>query len=259
MGFAERLKKSIKAHKSGIRKNPVDDIAYKLKGYKLAQKQNIKTPIIYRVYKNINDVDWEELPNKFVIKPQAGCSTNGVYPLVYKGKEVYFDLLRKTTLPLKKYMKLYSEGERHSKSLWIEELLSEPLPYDWKLYAFNGNIGLIRQFNRNEKPATAKCYDTDWNEVKVFGTNYKKNHYLPKPMFPNELISTAEKLSKAVRYPFVRVDLYETVNGVYFGEITPHPAHAFQLSKEYDDYLDNLWIEAEGELNEQKNNCSNTF
>jgi hypothetical protein len=250
MGFSERLKKSIEDHKSGIKKNPVDDIAYKLKGYKLANKLNIKKAIIYGIYQNINDVYWCNIPEDFVIKPQSGCSTNGVYPLVYKGKGVYFDLLRKTTLPLKKYMKLYSEGERHSKSLWIEELLSEPLPYDWKLYAFNGKIGLIRQFNRNEKPATAKCYDTDWNEVKVFGTAYKKNDDLPKPMFPDELIFTAEKLSKAVRYPFVRVDLYENSNGVYFGEITPHPAHAFQLSKKYDEYLDSLWTEAERELDE---------
>lgn len=71
MGYEEYLKESIYNHKTGIKRNPIDDIGYKLKGHKLAEKLGVKTTIIYGIYKNIDEVCWEDLPYTFTIKPQG--------------------------------------------------------------------------------------------------------------------------------------------------------------------------------------------
>ena len=61
-------------------------------------------------------------------------------------------------------------------------------------------------------------YDLDWNLLPV------KNHYenstedIPKPKNYEKMLELSKKLS--VDFPFVRVDLFEIDNKIYFGELT---------------------------------------
>jgi len=251
IGYEERLRKSINDHKAGISKNPIDEVGYKLKGHKLADKLGIKTTIIYGIYRKIEDVNWEDLPYSFAIKPQAGCSESGVFPLVYKFGNKYKDILRNKVLSREEIIKKYNSGN-HSKGLWIEELINDPISYDWKIYTFNGRIGLIRQYDRVNKPKSTKFYNENWENVNVYKKvrTYQINNNLPEPVHKEELLNTARKLSKAVKYPFVRIDLYDTCRGVYFGEITPHPGMEITLNDYWSEKLGKLWEEAEKELNE---------
>jgi hypothetical protein len=64
-------------------------------------------------------------------------------------------------------------------------------------------------------------YDLDWNahpEYSVFYNHYRMGKIIPKPKNFNEMIATAEKLSKP--FPVVRVDLYNIGGKIYFGEMT---------------------------------------
>jgi hypothetical protein len=47
----------------------------------------------------------------------------------------------------------------------------------------------------------------------------------------------------------VRIDLYDTYNGVYFGEITPHPGMEITLNNYWSEKLGKLWDKAKEELN----------
>ncbi len=258
IGYEERLKKSILNHKSGKHKNPIDDYAYKLKGYKIARECNVRTAIIYGVYSSPDEVEWEELPDKFVIKPQRGCSESGVFPLVYQESKLYVDLLRHEVGTLEDFIAKYREGTRlekggHSLGLWIEELIADPIPYDWKFYTFNGEIGIIRQYARTRRPKVTKFWTKNFEEIPDVAKKvrtYQIDNSLPGPIHPSELIAGAKCISKKVKYPFVRVDLYDTCKGVYFGEITPHPGMEILLNNEWDEELGKLWEKAERELNE---------
>jgi len=252
MGYEEYLKQSIKDHKTGIKKNPIDEIGYKLKGHKLARKNGVKTTVIYGIYRRIEDVDWESLPFSFTIKPQQGCSESGVFPLVNKFSFGYRDILRNRLLTKGEIINEFKSGN-HSEGLWIEELIADPIPYDWKIYTFNGRIGLIRQYDRVRKPKSTKFYNENWVNVNVhkIARTYKINNKLPEPIHKEELLEVARKLSKAVKYPFVRIDLYDTFNGVYFGEITPHPGMEITLNDLWNERLGVMWDLAIKELNNE--------
>lgn len=238
--------------------HPVDVFCYKLKGIKFAQKLGIKTAIIYGIYKNISEVDFESLPDEFVIKPQKGCGVHGVYILVSQGEGIYYDLRRKKhyyskTEIIKEYQKnadIFEHGY-YSKSLWIEELISKPLPYDWRFNTFNGRIGAIMQCKRDCSPKLSKWWNENWECIndQIIDKSYKSVDWLLEPINKIELFNVAKKLSKAVKYPFVRIDLYDTYRGVYFGEVTPHPAVKMWIFKEdLDNKMGKMWEKAEKEL-----------
>ena len=251
-GFNTKIQESIKRHKGKI--HPIDEIGYKLKGYLFAEKNNVRHAEIFKIYEQIEEVNWEELPGEFVIKPQQGCSESGVLPLI-KTKEGYINILKNIDMTRGEAIKYYKEGitgnHSHSRELWIEELLSNPLPYDWKIHTFNGKIGMVEQFKRDAENKYHKYWDKEWQPIKnmckkIF--TYKINNSLPPPEHPRELLKTAEILSKAIRHPYVRIDLYDTAKGVFIGEITPHPGRTCIYVDYWESHLGEMWERAEEEL-----------
>ena len=67
-----------------------------------------------------------------------------------------------------------------------------------------------------------------------YRTDYHRLGDIPKPNHLDEMIDIAKKLSNNV--PFVRIDLFEVNNQVYFSEFTLCPASGFMpfVPKEYD-------------------------
>ena len=251
-GYWKKMQDSMKKYQGKI--HPVDKIGYKLKGYLFAEENGIKHAEIFKIYDRIEDVHWEELPGEFIIKPQQGCSESGVFPLIRKG-EGYRDILKNKDIGQKEIIKIFKErltGKgSHSKSLWIEELLTNPLPYDWKIHTFNGKIGIIEQFKRDGKEKYHKYWTKEWIPIrnmckKIF--TYKINNTLPPPEHPESLLKAAEVLSKAIGHPFVRIDLYDTPRGVFVGEITPHPGRTCIYADYWENLLGEIWEQAEKEL-----------
>jgi hypothetical protein len=259
MKHSEKLIESIKYYKT--RRHPVYVQAYKLKGREFVEKLGVKTAKILKAYDSIDEVNLNELPDSFVTKPTWGCGCKGVFPLV-KENGLYRNLFNGELVTFEKVISEFKKT-RHSPKLSIEELLSNPLPYDWKVYTFNGKVGVIRQFDRNLQSTITKSWDSKWNNINsktIFGiSKYEYGNNLPPPNNPNELLRVASLLSKSIKYPFVRVDLYEVGKEVYFGEFTTHPATIKLFTDDIDEYLGKLWEEAERELNEQKDYCSNTL
>lgn len=95
------------------------------------------------------------------------------------------------------------------------------LPTDYKFTCIKGEIADIFVAVERDKKAKYCTYDIQWNLL-----NYTKPGYLPsqlpsKPRLLSEMISVAEKLSED--FSFVRVDLYESNDRIYFGELTFSP------------------------------------
>ena len=265
MGFTERVKEAIKRYEG--KKHPVDKIAYKLKAYDLADRLGIKHAKIYGIYSRIEFVSWKKLPGQFVIKPQQGCSTHGVMPLIKIEEkenpefETYFDILRNKLMPKERIIAYFMEGllpeshVKHSRGLWIEELLGNPVPCDWKVYTFNGKIGFIRQYKGDGEIKYSKNWTEGWeitNPIMKEMGKYIINNKLPAPIHKEELLETAKRLSIEVKHPFVRVDLYDTPNGIYLGELTPHPGSTHIFIDSWQNDMGKLWEKAERELNDKR-------
>ena len=252
IGFNTMMQESIKRNKGKV--HPIDKVGYKLKGYLLAERNGIRHAEIFKIYNRIEEVNWDELPGEFVIKPQQGCSESGVFPLIRKG-EGYRNILKNKDMAKREIIKSFQEGitgsHSHSRELWIEELLSNPLPYDWKIHTFNGKIGMIEQFKRNEENKYHKYWTEEWQPIenmckKIF--TYKINNSLPPPEHPEGLLKTARVLSKAIGHPYIRMDLYDTPKGVFLGEITPHPGRTCVYADYWENHLGEMWRRAEEEL-----------
>ena len=254
-GFNKKMMESRKRYE-GV-EHPVDKITYKLRAYHLADLYMVKHAKVQGIYSRIEIVPWEKLPEQFIIKPQQGCSTKGVLPLVKQKDGKYQDILRNKTMSLEEVICYYLEGllpeakEKHSRELWIEELLINPLPCDWKVHTFNGKIGIIEQFKRDEHIKYHKYWTRRWVNIpkicsKIF--TYEINNELPGPLHPEEILETAAKLSKEIAHPYVRIDLYDIPEGVYLGEVTPHPGRTCVYLPFWEDLLGRMWEKAEEEL-----------
>ncbi|MBI6060429.1 ATP-grasp fold amidoligase family protein [Clostridium perfringens] len=179
-------------------------------------------PTLYGVYDNVNQINWDILPEKFVIKCNHGSGMNII--CLDKTKLDINETIKKLDFWMKTdFWKLY--GEIHykniNKKIIIEELLDENI-LTYKFYCFNGNVKISYvslNGENGEKEKYLDYFDKDWNRLNI--TLGKHEHYpgiIEKPINYEEMIFLAEKLSK--NFPFVRVDLYNLDGKIYFSELT---------------------------------------
>jgi hypothetical protein len=260
-GYNVRIRESIGKYRG--KEHPVDSVGYKLKGLALAEKLGINHAKIIGIFNRIEDINWEVLSNEFVIKPQQGCALNGVFPLK-NNNGIYKNLLKHIYMTREEIIMDFKKGEKpigkHSQNLWIEELLSDPLPCNWEFHSFNGEIGVIEQLYKALTPEIRNFWTTDWEPL---GHIFKEPEEVFKkikidigtlaPKNKDKLLEVARILSKAVKYPYVRVDLYDIGDKVFIGELTPHPGTFLSYHfVDWDEYLGNLWDKAIKELSYEK-------
>jgi len=200
----------------------------------------------YQIVKYVNQIDFDTLPNNFVIKPTDLCDSEGVYliksninlknnTIFDKNNKKHRDKLildlsnLKINIGEQCYMHdLMYNGIIPFGGYIVEELLLTPegdIPCDYKCYTFNGRIFLIAvTFNRriiNNKQYFDSVWMTrEWVPIKV--TMIKKNYkfkVLPKPVEYNKLIYLVENMSLNLKR-HCRIDVYCLNNKVYLGEYT---------------------------------------
>lgn len=182
---------------------------------------------LYGKWDSVEDIDWDSLPDKFVMK----CNNGSGDVLICKDKaklnieatKRYFDKM------LHREFGVVS-GEPHYACIIAEELLdasTQPCGssslVDYKIWCFNGNPHSVWCcYNRKQYHANVGVYDLNWQyhpEASIFTKHYiMGQQQLPKPICLDKMIELAEKLS--VGFPILRVDLYEVNGHVYFGELT---------------------------------------
>ena len=186
---------------------------------------------LYGFWKSPMDIDWNLLPQEFVLKANNGSGD----VIVVRDK----DSIDKEEI-IKYYNKILSKpfgvfsGEPHYKKIvpfiLAEQLLDsskQPIesssPTDFKVWCFHGKPYCIWVcFNRTKEHAYVESHDLDWNyhpEHSVFTGHFLdgKGAY-PKPVELGEMLDYAAKISSP--FPEVRVDFYIIDHNIYFGEMT---------------------------------------
>ena len=186
---------------------------------------------LYGAWENVSDLDFEKLPDKFVLKGNHGC---GDIMLVRDKSSICKDDVIKTyQRDLKKKYGALEAGAHYLRikpMLIAEELLendAETALYsssliDYKVWCFNGKPYFIWVCkNRSGHHKETMLYDTEWNpypEYLIYDKGYVQGTPLPKPHNLQEMMNVAKTLSAP--FPEVRVDLYNLNGKVYFGELT---------------------------------------
>ena len=185
-------------------------------------------PNVYGIWKNVNEIKENDLPNKFVLKTNHGCGT--AYYSICQNKDTFDwkNELNKLNESLKiNYAK--SHCEYHYKyikpKVYAEEYLEQEgyvRPLDYKLYCFDGKVEVILVCTDRESSTKFNYYDKEWNKLDIVKEKYKSDKIIDKPNNLNELISIAENLSKP--FKFARMDFYYINDKIYFSEITLSPS-----------------------------------
>jgi hypothetical protein len=114
--------------------------------------------------------------------------------------------------------------------LIVERLLTDAegnIPMDFKLHCFHGSVEMIQVDTDRFTDHRRNLYDVNWQLLPFTWCFWKKG----RPLWPNgravarpgkleEMIALARSLSRELDY--VRVDLYNCRDKVYFGELTLH-------------------------------------
>lgn len=173
-----------------------------------------------------DDIDWECLPNKFVLKTTHGGGNTGV--IICKDSKK-FDR-KSAILKLNKALKqdLYKSSREWPYKNVRRQIIAEPYVEDevsgelrdYKLFCFNGEVKFL--FVASERQRKSEPYfdffDSEYNYLKIRQKHPNSIKIPPKPQCFTEMIEVAEKLSSGM--PHVRVDLYEVNGHVLFGELT---------------------------------------
>lgn len=200
---------------------------------------------IYGIWDRPEDIDFESLPNKFILKSNNGCGNH----VICRDKKVFdisnaIDILNNAIEMGKKNV----EPHYHyiQPKVYCEELIETPnkeLPVDYKFTCINGEI--VDVFVATERAVNTKycTLNLDWEPLP-----YTKPEYLPKempakPKHLDKLIEVARVLSKD--FDFVRVDLYEYRDQPYFSELTFFPWGALLYSYT-DDAVKLYWEKLNG-------------
>lgn len=126
----------------------------------------------------------------------------------------------------------------------FEELLTDSSGKpcgDYKFFMFDGKCRMIHQDSQRFTDHLRDVFDPQWNLLPFTIKFRNSQNPAPKPDTLEEMIELAERLSAGM--DFVRVDLYDTRDGVRFGEITNYPAGGTQRFDPhyFDEWLGNYW------------------
>jgi len=194
------------------------------------------------VYDSFDDIDFDTLPNQFVLKPNH--TSGNVFICKDKLKIDFNKLRKKVNKWLKReYYWLHREWPyKNVKPRIICEKFLEDNITDYKFMCFHGEPKLIQiHRNRGRKDQTLDFYDVNWNKTEIRRDKPTSQEFIPKPKNLDEMLSIARILSKDEIH--VRIDLYEVEGKVYFSEKTFFSASGFsKFAKEEYDELIGRWI-----------------
>jgi hypothetical protein len=192
---------------------------------------------LYFVGERFEQIDFDRLPDEFVIKANHGCRWMSIVD-------------DKKTFDRKAASKQYRRWLRDSYHLYsreyfykhiprrilVEELLKESSgapAIDYKFYVYDGVTRFVLVTRRVGETRILTFFDRDRQRYDVSGVSLSTAHRarrhdgksgLPATEFPANFEPMAELACKLAHgFDFMRVDLYNPSGRIVFGEMTPLP------------------------------------
>lgn len=184
-------------------------------------------PVLYGVWDKGDDINFDELPNKFALKSNNYCGGHlfchdkATWDIEYARKHMDEEI-SKASSEIRE-----SQYNMISPSIFAEELLEDPKhiqPIDYKFMCCDGKVkGCLVAIDRGTKKGVHLLfYDKNWVKRDDFLRGPEKSYgKVEKPSNLNEMISIAERIAK--EFVAVRVDLYNINDKTYIGELTFTP------------------------------------
>lgn len=199
------------------------------------------------IYNSVDEIKLDELPDQFVLK----CNHDSGSVVICRDK-ASFDLdaaKRKLSEALKKnfYWETREWPYKNVKRcVFAEKYIEEGADgglIDYKFFCFHGNPDCVMVcIDRHIKQPKFYFFDKNWNlkRLNIRGKEAPAGFSLPKPKMLETMFELSSILSEGI--PYVRVDFYDIVEDVRFGEMTffPEGGFDFRILPEADLYFGKL-------------------
>ena len=191
------------------------------------------------VWNSANDINFDILPDQFVLKTTNGSGGNDVVICKDRSKFDKANAIIRLNRSLKKnvYKSLREWPYKNVQPRIIAEKYMEDESgelRDYKFFCFNGKVKCLQVDYDRFVEHHRNIYDTNWNLL-PFTIKYpsKENSVIKKPENFSIMLDFAARLSENI--PHVRVDLYNINGHVYFGEMT------FFHGSGYEKFCPDVW------------------
>lgn len=189
---------------------------------------------LYGAWDSAEQIDWDSLPDAFVLKCNHGCGYNILCAekskLDIPGTRQLLDQWMHTD-----FWRVLAEVQYQNipKKIICEAFLGDGNPLlDYKIYCFHGKAEYILVCTEREF-GTPKFYffNRAWELCPITRDGKKAggDFTVERPSRLEEMLEYAERLSAP--FPFVRVDFYYVEGRIVFGELTFIPSGALDATR----------------------------
>lgn len=196
------------------------------------------------VWDKFEDIDFEGLPEKFVLK----CNHDSGSVIVCKDKSKFdYQKAKNVLTEGLKRNGYYAGREWPYKNVkarilaeeFVEDRENECLPV-YKIFCFNGQPRIIQTIQNDKQPNESVDYfDIEWNLLPIRQDYPNSKKPFSKPERLEEMLNFAKKLSE--NESFIRVDFYVANEKIYFSEFT------FFTDSGFGEFHPESWDEVMGE------------
>lgn len=176
------------------------------------------------VWERAEDIDWDKLPDKFVLKCTHGCA----YNILCKDKKTFDKkgATKQLNAWLKENFAAFNVelhyGEIKPRRIICEEYLGDVI-VDYKFFCFNGEpkFFYVSSDLVHDRRAEIGFFNMDGSKMQMVRDDYKDIGNIKMPECLQEMIEASKVLSKD--FPFVRVDFFLVDGNYRFAELTFTP------------------------------------
>lgn len=190
--------------------------------------EDILVPIVGGPYKDVKEIDFDKLPDQFVMKTNHASGPNHYHIVKDKSKLTSDD----KKMMLKKFKKALKENfamklcQYHYRTIepriYCEKLLDDGHDFitDYKVVCSYGRvIAILVCSDRNNG---RDYFSYNWEYLDYVKEKYRCREEIKRPSCLEQMVKSAAILSEP--FPIARVDFYELNGKLYFGEVTLTPS-----------------------------------
>lgn len=201
------------------------------------------------VWDHFDEIDFDQLPDKFVLKTNHSGGSSGV--VICRNKSKFNKERAKIRLEKSLKQSVYHTlrewpYKNIQPKIFAEELLEVNEQHglmDYKVFCCNGEPKMVKVNYDVAKDYHVNWYDLNWDRIE--GTTIydptDMTVVIERPKLLEDMLAKARVLSKGV--PYLRVDFYCVDNELKFGELTFFPGSGFeQFKPDSFDFTIGSWI-----------------
>lgn len=208
---------------------------YKVRSYVKEKIGELYLVPLLGVWDNAEEIDFKELPQKFILKCNHGCAYNII--INDKAKLDVVHTRKVLNRWLREDFSLFNvEPQYHAieRKIICEKHLGDDL-VDYKFFCMNGKIRFyyVSSGLLDDHTACMRHYLANDTEAPFQRTYYKNIEFNLSGKL-DELKTLAEKL--AADFPFVRVDLFLAGDEIFFSELTYTPGGGYNVHEPQEEF-----------------------